>query len=259
MKVIGYIRVSTKEQAREGLSLEVQHKTIVDYCALRDLVLVRIIEEAGVSAAKPLAKRPGGALLTAALNAGEAQGVVAVKLDRLFRDVHDCLGNVKSWDSRDMALHLVDQGGSSIDTRSAMGRFFITILGAVAEMERNLISDRVRAVINHKQTKRERTGTVPYGYRPFLNGAQMEPDPHEQQVIAYIKRLRQQEHLSYAKVTAALNDQGIPARGKRWYKTSVTRLLQREADPSWRPDLAIEDQAQTLPKMAFHPVQQVDQ
>ena len=47
MKAIGYVRVSTEEQAREGISLEAQRAKITTYCELNDLELVGIIEDAG--------------------------------------------------------------------------------------------------------------------------------------------------------------------------------------------------------------------
>ena len=69
MKAIAYIRVSTQEQATEGVSLDAQRAKLNAYAAFRGLDL-DIIVDAGVSAAKPLAKRPGGARLLAAVKSG---------------------------------------------------------------------------------------------------------------------------------------------------------------------------------------------
>ena len=87
MAVIGYPRVSTDEQARDGKSLEVQTDKIRMYCELHELNLLRIIPDAGVSA-KSL-DRPGIKLVIAALASGEADGVVITKLDRLTRSLAD--------------------------------------------------------------------------------------------------------------------------------------------------------------------------
>ena len=72
---------------------------------------------------------------------------MACKLDRLFRDAADCLNVTKHWDKRNIALHLIDVGGQTIDTSSSMGRFFLTMMAGVAEMERNLIRDRTTRLV----------------------------------------------------------------------------------------------------------------
>jgi hypothetical protein len=60
MKVVGYARVSTAEQAAEGISLEAHGSKIRTYCALKDFELADIVVDAGVSGAKPLSEREGG-------------------------------------------------------------------------------------------------------------------------------------------------------------------------------------------------------
>jgi len=57
MKAVGYVRVSTEDQAREGVSLEAQRAKITAYCQVKDLELVEVVEDAGISA-KDL-RRPG--------------------------------------------------------------------------------------------------------------------------------------------------------------------------------------------------------
>jgi DNA invertase Pin-like site-specific DNA recombinase len=59
-KVAGYVRVSSEEQSREGISLDAQRARIVAYCAMRGLDLVELVEDPGVSASKPLKARLGG-------------------------------------------------------------------------------------------------------------------------------------------------------------------------------------------------------
>jgi DNA invertase Pin-like site-specific DNA recombinase len=64
-KVADYVRVSSEEQSREGISLDAQRARIVAYCAMRGLDLVELVEDPGVSAAKPLNARPGGRVANA--------------------------------------------------------------------------------------------------------------------------------------------------------------------------------------------------
>ena len=87
MQVIGYSRVSTAEQANEGVSLEMQAKKIEAYCLVKDCQLSAVITEAGQSA-KSL-NRPGMARLLAMVDAGEVSTVLVYKLDRLTRSVAD--------------------------------------------------------------------------------------------------------------------------------------------------------------------------
>src|SRR5689334_18214890 len=90
-KTLGYVRVSTTEQAREGVSLDAQEERIHAYCQMSNLNLLNIVREDGISAAKALASRPGGREIVAAVTGKRIQHIVALKLDRLFRDAVDAL------------------------------------------------------------------------------------------------------------------------------------------------------------------------
>jgi DNA invertase Pin-like site-specific DNA recombinase len=89
-KVAGYVRVSSEELSREGISLDAQRARIEAYCAMRSLELVELVEDPGVSASRPLRARAGGQRLLELLRRRRIAGVVAFKLDRLFRNCADC-------------------------------------------------------------------------------------------------------------------------------------------------------------------------
>lgn len=228
---IAYCRVSTAQQVSEGASIDAQTAAVRRYCDLRGFELRAVVVDAGVSAAKPLADRRGGRDILAAIEAG-ARHVVAYKLDRLFRDASDCLVTVRQWDSAGVALHLVDLGGAAIDTKSPMGRFFLTVMAGAAEMERALVAERTAAVLAHKRSQNERLGgDVPYGYRLAEDRIHLEPDPDEQAVIARIRELRA-TRLSIEKICWHLNATGVPARGKKWHKPTVWKILRRREQAS---------------------------
>jgi len=131
---VGYVRVSSEEQATEGVSLDAQEARIRAYATMRGLNLVAIYREEGVSAKVPLRKRPEGTKIVESLSKKRAKHVIAVKLDRLFRNVADALSQTEEWDKAKHALHVIDMGGSAVDTASAMGRMFFTMAAAFAEM-----------------------------------------------------------------------------------------------------------------------------
>jgi site-specific DNA recombinase len=181
MKAIGYIRVSTEDQAREGVSLENQGSKIVAYADLHGLELVEVIRDDGLSG-KSL-ERPGFERLQGILDAGEAHAVIAYKLDRLSRKTVDILTILDTWDKRGIAFHCIQD---RIDTTSAAGRFLVTILSGLAQMERDLISERTKDALAHKKRNREWCGRIPFGYR--IDGTRLVESPVEMEMIQKIKR-----------------------------------------------------------------------
>jgi len=164
-KAVGYVRVSTQEQARSGISIPDQEQRIRDYCTARKLELVEIYRDSGVSAGVKLSNRPTGHNLLACLQNGVCN-VVAVKLDRLFRNTVECLETVVEWDNQDKALHLIDFGGAALDTKSAMNKTFLTMTAAFAELERELTRERILSA--HRYIALEgkwKGGRLPLGYR----------------------------------------------------------------------------------------------
>lgn len=237
---IGYIRVSTVEQAESGLGLEAQERSILAYCTLRGLNLVCIESDEGVSASIPLVERPRGAEVVNATmkrhnHGAEFSEVVALKLDRLFRSAEDALATVRQWDEADTTLHLVDQGGSTLDTGSATGRFVLTMLAGVAEMERNLSRERTAAALGAKRARGEKTGGhVPFGYDVVpVDGAEsirLVPNAGEQATIARMRR-EWDDGISYRGIAGGLNMDGVPSKlGGRWHAETVRGILHRKEE-----------------------------
>jgi DNA invertase Pin-like site-specific DNA recombinase len=225
-KVAGYVRVSSEEQCREGISLEAQRARIAAYCAMRGLELGQIVEDPGVSAAKALRARPGGERLLELLRKRRVTGIVAFKLDRLFRNCADCLANIEAWERTGIALHLIDLGGSAVDTSSAAGKFFLTVMAGAAELERNQISERTSAVLRHKADRGEYTGGAPpYGFQLADDGVQLVEDPAEQRVVARARELRG-HGASLRRIAAQLAAEGFTSRtGNRFAVMQIQRLL----------------------------------
>jgi DNA invertase Pin-like site-specific DNA recombinase len=155
----------------------------------------------------------------------QVQAVVAYKLDRLFRNCGDCLMTTAEWDKKGVALHLVDMGGQTLDTSSAMGRFFLTVMAGAAELERGLVVERTVFAMAHKKELGQRVGEIPYGLRLSTDDVTLLPDDGEQAVIAAVREARRRG-LSQRAIAAELARQGFVSRtGKPFGQTQIARIL----------------------------------
>jgi DNA invertase Pin-like site-specific DNA recombinase len=222
-KAVCYLRVSTEEQARHGVSLAAQEEKLLAYCRLSGLEPVAMIREEGVSGSKPLGTRPGGVELLKLVAKKDIKHVISMKLDRLFRDAADALNLTKSWDKGGVALHLVDMGGQALNTSSAMGRFFLGMMSSFAELERNLIAERTATALTHKKAHREAYSPTPYGFD--REGGTLAENPGEQETVAKIKGWRR-SGWTLRRIVEELNQLAIPTkRGGHWYPCTVRYLL----------------------------------
>ncbi len=216
-QAVAYIRVSTQEQAQHGVSLDAQESRIRAYAIVRELDIMACIREEGVSAAKVLASRPGGQELLALLAAKKAQHVVALKLDRLFRDAADCLNQTRAWDRADVAMHLVDMNGMALSTGSAMGRMFLTMAAGFAELERNLISERTKAALAYKKEQGVRLGRPP-----------LSRDADDAVLVARIHDM-QTAQLTLREMAAVLEAEGFHTKkGGRWAPETLRKIMARQ-------------------------------
>jgi DNA invertase Pin-like site-specific DNA recombinase len=219
----GYIRVSTADQAREGVSLDAQRERLTAYCAMRGLALVDIIADEGVSGTIPLADRAGGAKLLEMTKRQTVTEVAALKLDRLFRNTHDALGKMAQWDKASVGLHLIDMGGAAVDTRSAMGRMMLTMMAGFAQFERDLISERTVASLQFKKRHKVIYGPVPLGFA--REGDNLVRDQREALLVARILSMRGQG-LPLRKIADALNAEGVGGKlGGRFHASTVRAVL----------------------------------
>src|SRR5690606_15790562 len=129
---------STIDQANDGVSLEAQEAKIKAYCELNDIALLRTYTDAGISG-KRADNRPALQDALREIQQGNANALVIYKLDRLARCTIDALAIAQSLDKRGASLHSLTE---KLDTGSAMGRFFFTLVASLAEMERGIIAER---------------------------------------------------------------------------------------------------------------------
>ncbi len=226
MNVIGYIRVSTEEQKKEGWSLDAQTEKIKMYCALHDLELKEIISDEGITGTS-IKKRPGMLRLldmTANGKKAKVDGIVTVKLDRLFRNAAEAITISEKWRDRGIEMHFISEG---IQTNSAAGKVYFNMLAVFAQFFRDVISENTVAALAERRRQGLRNGgKVPFGYRD--EGGNLYPDAAEIEVIREIETMRR-ENRSIRAICAILDAAGYkPRDGGRWSPASVHAILKRK-------------------------------
>jgi len=219
MKAVGYIRVSTEDQAREGVSLDNQKARIEAYCQYRDFTLVGIIEDAGISGGKNRG-RVGFLQLLDTVEQGHAAVIILYDLERLSRDMLTLLALERLLDEQDVELHTIE---GQIDSSTPDGFMNFAMKAFLGEMERRQVKYRTRRAMQHKKQNGEVVGAVPYGWT--RTGDALALDPDEQAVIKKVNRLYARDN-RLSEIVAKLNKAGLRTRtGKRWTATQVKRLL----------------------------------
>jgi len=214
-KVIGYIRVSTEQQAEQGVSLDEQRNKLIQYASLYDLELVRI--ELDTLSGKTI-ERVGLQNALQAIGSGEAEGLLVAKLDRLTRSVRD-LGEMIDQYFQTAALLSVSE---QIDTRSAGGRLVLNVLASVSQWEREVIGERTSAALRHKVALGEHVGRPRYGFKVINN--ELVHDDAEQHVLSLVKRYRR-KGLTLQAIAKELTVQGFKTRkGTEFNHTQVNRM-----------------------------------
>ncbi len=221
--VVGYVRVSTEEQATGGVSLAAQREAVAAYCRLHGLELASVHADEGLSG-KRADNRPG--LRRAVDDACAARAVLVVhSLSRLARSTRDAI---------DLADRLAKAGADlvsiseRIDTTTSMGRFFFTTIAALAQLERDQISERTVAALAHKRCNGQRvSGQIPLGFDLAKDGVQLLENRAEQRVLRRILRLHR-AGLSSRRIIERLEGEGLePKGGGRWHPKVVLDLCSR--------------------------------
>ena len=239
MNVI-YARFSPRpaDSAERSESIELQLEVCQRYAAMRDIAIDAVLQDPEVSArATYLFDRPAGQELR---GLPKGSSVIAMKLDRVFRDTRDGLNVMDHWQETGVKLHLADQGGCAIDTTTATGKFLTTILLAQASFEPALISERTsKAMLRNyeKGITTQAPANISFGFKPDPNATThmasghstaMIEDEDEQQVVNYILELHASGTKPYT-IAKTLNNSGIENRGKSWFPVSVLRVIERHS------------------------------
>jgi len=220
---IGYLRVSTDEQAEHGAGLAIQHEAIRAYCADQGIELAAVYADEGLSGKEGLDTRTG--LADAIDQLGTGTVLVIYRLDRLARDLM----------MQEALLADAWRTGAAVASCSATERVYCQpdnpddpartlirqVLGAVAAYERSVIAQRMR---NGRRRKLAAVGyaggSEPYGWT----------DDDERQVLADVDTMRL-AGMTWQLIAAHLNYNGRHKRnGGRWTDREIQRAAARHRD-----------------------------
>lgn len=228
-RLIGYVRVSTEDQASNGVSLDAQRAKLEAYVGLYGGELVEVIVDDGASA-KTL-RRPGLQRALAMLDQGAADGLLVAKLDRLTRSVRD-LGELLDshfGEGGHALLSVADQ----IDTRTAGGRLVLNVLTSVAQWEREAIAERTSAALEHiRDNEGVQLGAAALGWaradRKDAKGRRVVVRVRgEARTVARIAELHGDGD-TLRDIAAKLTAEGhATKRGGRWQAETVRKVVRR--------------------------------
>jgi len=205
-----YTRVSTQMQATDGMSLDAQERELIRAAEGAGFTEYEVIREEGRSG-KSIKGRP---LLTEALerlDAGNAAAIFVTRIDRLARSTRDFLQIVDRAGTNGWRIVMLDL---NLDTSTYQGRFVVTVMSALAEMERAIIAERQKDVHKDRRERGKRWG-IDLGPQPLAS-------------VDIRERIVKQRTagMSYLQIAKQLNGDGIPtvAGGEKWHPGTVRKM-----------------------------------
>jgi DNA invertase Pin-like site-specific DNA recombinase len=209
VRVVGYARVSTDEQAATGAGLAVQRDGIAREADRRGWELVAMYEDGGASG-RSLDGRPGLSDALRAVGTGDADALVVLKLDRLSRSIIDFAGVLDQARRKGWAVIALDLG---VDTTTPAGELVASVMAAVAQWERRAIGERTRAAL----AIRRRVG-VRLGRPPLI----------DREIRARVVAERAAGR-TFRAIAAGLTADGVPTvrGGARWHPETVRKIVRR--------------------------------
>lgn len=203
-------------------SMEAQIETNLKYAMSRGLTIVTTLRDPFTSArTTPLFERPEGCKLR---DLPRGHHIIALKLARMFRSAVDGLTTLEYFEKRGVIVHFSDEGGVSLSTGTAKGKFVATMLLAVAEYEPGETAERTSKGMKHRQANGQRmtsAATIPFGQMM---------DPHDP-----ARTIQCFEEIDAINDAARLSERGLslraialrigPIRGKILSAQSVKSML----------------------------------
>ena len=205
-----YARVSTSMQVNDGISLDAQERELKRAALLAGYEEIELLREEGRSG-KSIKGRPVLRDALERLDRGDAEALFVTRIDRLARSTQDFLTIIDRASANGWRIVMLDL---NLDTSSYQGRFVVTVMSALAEMERAIIAERQKDV--HRD--RRETGKV--------WGVTLGPKTKISQETRDLIDEYREKGLSYREIAEKLDAAGVPpTRGEKWQPSSIHRLV----------------------------------
>lgn len=220
----GYIRVSTKEQAEDGLSLENQRKQITEYAAKEGYTIAEIFADKGKSA-RTTDKREELHKVLNIMERGDT--LIVYALSRLARHVGDYSNICRDLEKRKCFIIIIKE---KLENITATGKFHSNITASVAQFESDLTSERVKECMKLKKEKGEFMGRISYGWKLSEGkGSDLIENEEEQAIIKKIKTMKR-ERVKIKDIIKYLEENNVkpPHKSKKWYPNTIQRIVKRE-------------------------------
>lgn len=214
-KALLYARVSTAMQVQDGVSLDVQERQLINAAEFHGFAEWEIVREEGRSG-KNVKGRPELQRALKLLEQKVADALIVTRLDRLARSTSDFLAIVDLANKQGWRLIMLDL---NLDTSSYQGRFVVTVMSALAEMERGIIASRQKDV--HKD-RRE---------RGVVWGKDMGPKEEVDEEVVQLIMSYRSSGISYRAIANKLDEAKIKSpRGESWSHVTIKRIVDRRLD-----------------------------
>jgi DNA invertase Pin-like site-specific DNA recombinase len=209
-KAILYARVSTAMQVSDGVSLDVQERQMATAAEFHGFAEWELVREEGRSG-KSISGRPALQSVLKRLASKEVDALIVTRIDRLARSTTDFLDIVDRANKEGWRLIMLDL---NLDTSTYQGRFVVTVMSALAEMERGIIASRQKDV--HKDRRD----------RGIVWGVDMGPKNKTSMEIKDRILTARFKGLSYREIAEGLNVDEIPTQnGRKWYASTVKNIV----------------------------------
>lgn len=219
-----YIRVSTAYQIDKD-SLKVQERELINYTKLvLNIKDYEIFRDAGYSAKNT--DRPDYQKMMSKLRTGEFSHLVVWKIDRISRNLLDFAEMYA--ELKDLGVAFISKN-EQFDTSSAIGEAMLKIILVFAELERQMTSERVTAVmISRAESGSWNGGKVPLGYVYHKETKSFSIHPEQAEVVKLIYDSYERMQSSTA-VAKFLNQKGITTKaGRKWNPSTVCLILRNQ-------------------------------
>lgn len=206
LRAVGYVRVSTDEQADSGLGLKAQRVAIEAETTRRGWDLLDIYTD--TASGKSLARRPGLEAALSTLDRGNADALVVAKLDRLSRSTKDFGALMERAQRRDWAPVVLDLG---VDTTTPAGELVASVMVSVAQWERRAIGQRTKEALAAKRAQ----GAI-------LGRPRQLPEATRKRIV----RMRG-KGLSLRAIAETLDSEGVPTAqgGALWHASTIRKII----------------------------------